>query len=164
MNKYKIHTKANLAFKSYKYLNYWLFFDNDLMSFEILKPTIDNIKLMTDYNCCFVVRGFKNIREFEYIDRFRFKFGFYGMMFFTRCVSNEFIENSLTSFINNEKMPTNNDIQKELKNNSFKLVNTPFEEKRIEERNKYEKLYNLYLLKIHRLVYVLIKQGRVNTL
>ena len=162
MKKYNIHKKSNPAYGSYKHLNDWLFFDNDLMTFEILSPTIDNIKLMTDYSCCFVVKGFKSIREFEYIDRLRFKFGFYAMMYLTRSVNDKFMLKALTSFINNEQPPTKNEVQDELK--AFKLVETDRDEERIEERNKYEFLYNKYFIKTHRLVYVLIKRGRVKML
>lgn len=149
------------AYKNYKN---WMFVNNDFTQIEILPPTLDVLKMMSDYGLTNVIKGFRNIVEYTEWDNLRYYFGTTSIFLMTRCLGTQFVSNALVSFMNNEPLPDSEDINREIENNRIILVSDKKEEKRIREREYYLKEYQRYSRVIHRKMYKLIKQGRVSSL
>ena len=161
--KIKINTKYNTVLRSIKHLKDWMFVNNELTSVEILPPTLDNITMMKEYNNTFVLKGFKSLVEYERMENIRFKHGFYSMMFLSRSMSNGFIINALTSMMNEQPLPSSEEVEQDINDNMFKIVDEK-EEKRINEKIKYKKLYQKYSILLHRQIMKMIKQNRIELL
>ena len=149
------------AYRNYKN---WMFFDNDLTQIEILPPKLETLEMMKKYDLSFVVKGFKNIVEYSKWERIRLKFGMATALLLTRCFSEKFLVNTLTSFANNEPLPDSYEIKKEVENNSLLTITSDTDEKRILERDRYAREYRKYSLIFHREVVKLIKQKRLERL
>ena len=139
----------------------WMFFDNELVNIEIAKPTLENIEMMKRLGLDYVVKGFKNFVEYRRFDRIRIEYGVSTMMFISRCVGNKFIASALTDFMNGESLPSKDEIDSEIDDHRLTDMNDDIAVKRMNEREMWKRKNALYSVIIHRMMYDLIKQGRV---
>ncbi len=142
----------------------WMFFNNEGTQIEILKPTLDALEMMQKYGLCFVVKGFRNLIEFEKFNKIRIEYGMSTMMLASRCLGSSFMSNAFVSCMNQEPMPDDDEIIAEIENNRFLSIRNEKEEKRIKEREYYRRRVEKYSFLFHRMIYNLIKQGRVERL
>lgn len=148
-------------YEAIKHHKDWMFFDNEISNIEILEPTIDNLQLMTNYNYTFVVKGFKSLTEFTYFNKIRYKYGVATMMYATRCMGNDIIAEAISNMINNEQLPSHEEIKQSIENNRLTTITNNNSEQKVKEKLKYQKLSEKYSIIWHRRIFELIKQHRV---
>jgi hypothetical protein len=141
----------------------WMFFNNDLSGLEILSPNLDTLKMMKEYEMDFVVKGFKNTKEFLMFNKLRIKYGTYKMLYTVRCLGNEVVVTALNALANKEQLPTSEEVSKSAEMYRLTKIDNN-SEKRILERERYKRLSEKYYIILHRKILRLIKQHRVDML
>ena len=149
---------------NYKHYKDWMFINNDITNVEILSPDISTIKMMIQYDMKFVVKGFKSPSEYSIYNNIRFKHGFYQMMYASRCVGNNLIFQAINSLANNQPLPSQEEVCDAIEKNRLVNIKSDKEEKYIKERIKYKYLSEKYSVILHRKIYKLIKQKRIELL
>ena len=163
--KAKIHRKHFYdVLESIKHYKDWMFLNNDLTHIEILKPDISTLHIMKQYGMCFVVKGFMSPSEFSVYDRIRFKHGFYSMMYASRCVGSDIMMQAFNALANDQPMPSHEEVCDAIEDNRLVHIKSDKEEQRIKERIKYKHMSEKYSVILHRKIYRLIKQKRVELL
>lgn len=142
----------------------WLFLDSEMGMMEILPPTLDNLNLMREYSLFFILKGFKNPLEYNVWNKLRINHGFCSMMYASRSVSLNLILDALNSMINDQPLPSRQQVRQSVEENRLTTIGDNNSERKVMEREKYRKLYNKYSLILHRYVVGLIKQGRLEML
>ena len=141
-----------------------MFLNNDLTYIEILPPKLETLTMMKQYEMCFVVKGFISPLEYSIYDRLRFKHGFYSMMYASRCVGSDIMMQAFNALVNDQPMPSHEDVCDAIEDNRLVHIKSDKEEQRIKERIKYKHLSEKYSVILHRKIYRLIKQKRVELL
>lgn len=149
---------------SYQSFRNWMFINSDCTQIEILSPTLNGLEMMNKYGLTYVVKGFKNILEFSKWDHLRFKLGLTSMLLASRCLGSKFMSDTIVSFFNNEPLPNSEEIKQAIDDNQLLPITNKREEKRILEREYYLREYNKYSIIVHRELFTLIKQHRLETL
>lgn len=161
----KIHRKYYYTMcDCIKHYKDWMFFDNDLVNIEIATPTLENIEMMKRLGLDYVVKGFKSLLEYRRYDHIRIKYGVSTAMFISRCVGNQFIASALTDFLNGESLPSKNEIDSEIDEHRLTDMDDVIAVKRMKEREMWKRKNEIYSVIVHRMIYELIKQGRVEPL
>lgn len=142
----------------------WMFLNNDLTHIEILPPKLETLTIMKQYEMCFVVKGFKSPYEFSIYDKIRFKHGFYSMMYASRCFGSDIMMQAFNALANDQPMPSHEEVCDAIKDNRLVDIKSNKEEQKIKERMKYKHLSEKYSVILHRKIYRLIKQKRVELL
>ena len=151
LKKFRIY-KVNIASNIEAILHFkdWMFFNNELTGLEILSPKLDTLKMMKDYDLNFVVKGFKNPKEYLMFDKLRVKYGTYSMLYASRCVGNELIVDAINALANNDKLPSSEEIKESIEKNRLTKINNTISEKKILEKERYKRLSEKYSIIIHR--------------
>lgn len=168
----KLKTKKISIHKKYyhdiydciKHYKDWMFFDNDMYNVEILPPSIDNLKLMSDFNLCFVVKGFTSLVEYNYANKLRVKHGITMCTYMTTLVGANFIASSLENYFNQNIFPSDSEIKKEVDNNFFIEIKDEHSIKKHNTRKYLLKKYKFLTVKLHKYISQLIKEKRVEKL
>ena len=111
---FRVKRKSLKVIDAYKNYKNWMFVDNDFTQIEILPPTLDVLKMMSDYGLTYVIKEFRNIVEYTEWDNLRYHFGTTSMFLMTRCLGTRFVSDALVSFMNNEPLPDSKDINREI--------------------------------------------------
>lgn len=158
----KIHRKYYYTmYDCIKHYRDWMFFDNELINIEIASPTLDNIEMMKRFGLEYVVKGFKSLLEYRRFDKIRIGYGVSTMMFISRCVGNKFIVSVLTDFMNGESLPSKDEIESEIDDHRLTDMNDSVSVKSMKEREMWKLKRERYSVIFHRMIFKLIKQGRV---
>lgn len=147
-----------------KHYKDWMFTDIHMSRIEILSPTLDNLNMMKEHNMLWVVKGFRNPLEFKIFDHLRVEHGVSSMMFASRSLGSDIMLKAITSMLNNEPMPSKQEVEEAAEDSRFIPVVDGQSEKRIKEREKYRKLYAKYSSILYKKVNCLFRQGRVEYL
>ena len=147
-----------------KHYKDWIFTDIHISRIEILSPTLDSLIMMKEYNMLWVVKGFRNPLEFKIFDYLRVEHGVSSMMFASRSLGSGIMLKTITSMLNNQPMPSTQEVEEAAEESRLISVVDEQSEKRIKEREKYRKLYEKYSRILYKKINRLFRQGRVEYL
>ena len=147
-----------------KHYKDWMFTDIHISRIEILSPTLDNLIMMKEYNMLWVVKGFRNPLEFKIFDYLRVEQGVNSMMFASRSLGSGIMLKAITAMLNNESMPSKQEVEEAAEDSRLISVVDEQSEKRIKEREKYRRLYEKYSRILYKKINCLFRQGRVEYL
>ena len=147
-----------------KHYKDWIFTDIHISRIEILSPTLDNLNMMKEHNMLWVVKGFYNPLEFKIFDHLRVEHGVSSMMFASRSLGLGIMLKAITSMLNDEPMPSKQEVEEAAEESRLISVVDEQSEKRIKEREKYRRLYEKYSRILYKKVNCLFRQGRVEYL
>ena len=166
VNKCRVSNKFFLydILEPIRHYKYWMFTDIYISRVEILPPTLDNLNMMKEHNMLWVVKGFNNPLEFKIFDYLRVEHGVSSMMFASRSLGSGIMLKAITSMLNNEPMPSKQEVEEAAEDSRLIPVVDEQSEKRIKEREKYRKLYEKYSRILYKKINRLFRQGRVEYL
>lgn len=145
------------------YKDLWMFFNQSLTQIDIFSPTLDNLKMMSDYGLTLVVKGFNSFSEYKYFDNLRVRYGTSAMMcaYYDNC--KEVMEKAFISYCDGEPLPTKEEVEEIINKNKLKDVDDVYM-KRKAMRDFYYKKVLKYQKKVWNAVGYLLSQKRIEKL
>ena len=149
---------------SYIHWKDWMFFNKDMTQIEILPPTLQNLELMYQFGLVYTVKGFLSPVEFSFFNNFRVRYGMAAMMLSIRSIGTKLFAKAITSMLNSDPLPDDEEILEEVNNNRLTEIVSDKDEQRIIEREYYYHLRRKYLRVFIGIVCRLYRHRRVHPL
>lgn len=150
------------ALKNFK--KTWMFLDNDIKQIEIIEPTIENLKMMKDFKMHFVVKGFNSLHEYLKYEKLRIDYGVATMMVVSKYIGAQTMFNAILATVNNTELPSNEEVQYNIKKNVFIDVKEEEGLKRLLIRKNLENKLDKLTFRVKKEIVYLVRKKRLTIL